>query len=178
MKVILSLLIGLSLTPGVRPPRASQEHELPTTIRLKLDEKFPGWRFAPISDEIRQATKEYLSPDSQLDLIKGDFDGNGESDYALLIEHGDRFDGDGNFAGRNVFIVAFLKKGDEYKFYPVDSEAGDYLMLRKKGEGSYDFDTQRQFTFANDAIDSVIFEKAATSYVYENGKFRAIITGD
>ena len=178
MKIMLSLLLGLSLIPSALAVREVLEHDLPTAIRLKLDKRFPGWHFARISDEIRQATKEWVSPDSQIDLIKGDFDGNGELDYALLIEHGDILNDDGVVIGRNVYIVAFLRKGNDYKFYLVDSNAGDYLLLIRKGDGRYDYEAQKKFTFTKDAIDSVTFEKAATSYVYEKGKFRAILSGD
>jgi hypothetical protein len=151
---------------------------LPSAIRLKLGKKFPGWRFARISDEVRQALKEEVSPDSQPDLVKGDFDGDGQLDYALLIEHGDIVNGARVVIGRNNHIVAFLKRGDDYKSYLVGSNTGEYLCLRRKGDGGYNYETQKEFTFANDAIEAEIFEKAATAYVYENGKFRAIITGD
>jgi hypothetical protein len=178
MKLALSLLFGLSLTTSVLTVGKVQEHELPATIRLKLDERYPGWRFAQISDEIRRATKEWASPASQLNLISGDFDGNGEVDYALLIEHGGMPNDEGATVGRSVNIVAFLRRGAKYKFSLVDSSGGDYLLLGRKGDGRYDYEARKKFTFTNDAIESVTFEKAATSYVYEGGKFRSILTGD
>ena len=162
--------------------RESAEHELPVTIRLQLDRRFPGWRFPHISDDIRQTTKEWVVSGSHLDLLKGDFDGNGELDYALLIEHGDTIDDAGatlgDATGRDVDIIAFLKTANDYEFHLVDADARDYLLLIQEGDGRYDYEARKKFVFANDAIDSVTFERAATSYVYEKGIFRAILTGD
>lgn len=178
MKIIPSLLIGLALLIGLPVGRKAEERELPAAVRLKLDRTFPGWHFPKIGDDIRQATKEWVVPGSHLDLLRGDFDGNAESDYALLIEHGEIFNDAGVAIGREVSVVAFLKKGDKYEYHLVTFDAGDYLLLIRKGDGRYDYEAQKKFIFTRDAIDSVTFEKAAISYVYEKGRFRAIVTGD
>jgi hypothetical protein len=168
----------MSLITNAFMGRRLPENRLPSTIRIKLDKRFPGWRFAQISVEIRDAMKEYVSLNSQLDLIKGDFDGNGQLDYALLIEQGDIFNDTGAVVGRNNHIVAFLKRGNDYSLHLVDSNAGDYLLLWRKGDQGYSYESQRNIVFDNDAMEAVIFEKAGTSYVYKKGKFLRIITGD
>jgi hypothetical protein len=178
MKIVLTLLLGVLLTTGVFVAQEAPRHELPAAIQRQLDERFPGWRFPQISDEIREAAKEWVAPNTDLDLIGGDFDGNAEPDYALLVDHGEICNDAGVAIGREVSVVAFLKKGDDYEYHLVDPTAGDYLLLINKGDGRYDYEAQKSFIFPLDAIDSVTFEKAATSYVYEKGKFRAILTGD
>lgn len=178
MKIVPTLLLGVLSLTGVFVGQAAPPRELPVAVRRQLDERFPGWRFPQIGDEIREATKEWVAPDTDLDLIRGDFDGNAEPDYALLVDHGEIRDDAGVAIGREVSVVAFLKKGDGYEYHLVDPDAGDYLLLIRKGDGRYDYEAQKSFVFPLDAIDSVTFEKAATSYVYEKGKFRAILTGD
>ena len=178
MNIVLSLLLSTSLTHHAFVSRRLPEHRLPSTIRIKLDRRFPGWRFAQVSAEIRRAMKEYTSPDSQLNLVRGDFDGDGRTDYALLIEHGNIFNGAGVNIGRNNHIVAFLKRGAGYRAYLVDSNAGNYLLLWRKGDKGFSYETQKNFVFAKDAIEAVIFEKAGTYYIYEKGKFRRVTTGD
>jgi hypothetical protein len=52
----------------------------------------------------------------------------------------------------------------------VDAEeSGDFLTVWKKGDRGYNYETQKHFTFAIDAVEAIIFEK---------GRFRAIVTGD
>ena len=167
MKGILSAISVLLFLPGVYAHHAVPKYRLPSAIRIKLDQKFPGWRFEPISNDVRRSLKEYFSPTAQPEFISGDFDGNRQLDYGLLIRQGNK-----------SYIVAFLRKGDSYKFYLVDSNAGNYLLLWRKGDQGYSYETQKNFIFANDSIEAVISEKAATSYVYENGRFRKVITGD
>jgi hypothetical protein len=175
---MLAVLLGLSLLPGASAVQEAAGRELPASVRHRLDRNFPGWHFPQIGDDIRQATTEWVAPGSHLDLLRGDFDGNTELDYALLVEHGDILNDAGVAVGRKVSVVAFLKKGDDYEFHLVDSDAGDYLLLIEKGDGRYDYEARKEFIFPRDAIDSVTFEKAAVSYLYEKGKFRAIVTGD
>lgn len=178
MKIVLTLLFGVPLATGVFVGQEAPRRELPAAVRRQMDERFPGWRFPQISDEIREATKEWVAPNMDLDLISGDFDGNAEPDYALLVDHGEIRNDAGAAIGREVSVVAFLKKGEGYEYYLVDPTAGDYILLINKGDGRYDYEARKSFVFPLDAINSVTFEKAATSYVYERGKFRAILTGD
>src|SRR5260370_41198003 len=75
-------------------------------------------------------------------------------------------------------LVIFMARDQSYQLHVIEDPGGGYLELIHKGDGSYDYEAQKEFTFEHDAIDAIIFEKGATSYVYENGCFRAIITGD
>jgi hypothetical protein len=59
----------------------------------------------------------------------------------------------------------------------VTYEGGGSLQLMRKGEGDYDYEEQREFTYQRDAIFSGM-GMGGTSYLYENGKFRAVITSD
>ncbi len=155
--------------------------QLPSTVRAELDKRFSGWRFPKVDEGIHRYLRENISADIHPEFISGDFDGNGQLDYAVFIEHGVALGEDGNPVGHNTYVVAFLKSGDKLKFYLVDSggDSGDeYIALIKKGEKGYEYGTDKNFIYKNDAIFSGYFEKGGSSYIYEKGKFRGKITSD
>jgi hypothetical protein len=154
--------------------------EIPSEIKSMLDKKFPGWKFAEVDEYVRSFLRERVSANARPEIIPGDFDGNEKADYAVLIKHGKMFDESGKVIGENVYVVAFLKKRNDYRLYVLNADGGapEYLTLGRKGEQSYDHKADKKFTYANDSIEGWIFEKAGWTYVYEKGKFRYIYTLD
>jgi hypothetical protein len=178
MKILLATIICLVipvLSFGQEPSL-----ELPSKVKSTLDKKFPGWKFAKVSEEVRSFLRERVSVSARPEIVTGDFDGNGKSDYAALIEHGQILNGSGKVIGQNGYVVAFLKKRNGYRLHILnaDGDAPEYLTLGRKGTQSYDFEARKKFTYANDSIEGWIFEKAGWTYVYEKGKFRYIYTLD
>ncbi|MEP6742927.1 MAG: hypothetical protein ABJB61_10555 [bacterium] len=177
IKHLCLLLIALALA-AYSISAQSSPLELPPEARGMLYLKFPDWRYAEISDEVRQALKQYNPPNLQPDLISGDFDGDCRPDYAALIVHGvTRVEHD-EIVSPDFTLVIFMAHGHSYQLYTIDNPGGEYIALIQQGDKGYNYELQEEFNFEHDAIDAVIFEKAATSYVYESGHFRAIITGD
>ena len=178
MKILLSIFICLVipiLSLGQEPLL-----EIPSDIKINLDRKFPGWKFAEVDEFVRSFLKERVSVNARPEIITGDFDGNGKADYAVLIKHGKALDESGKVVGENVYAVAFLKKRNGYRLYVLNADGGapEYLTLGRKGEQSYDWEASKKFTYTNDSIEGWIFEKAGWTYVYEKGKFRYIYTLD
>lgn len=172
----IALLLSCLLLPPASPAaREVGEHKLPASVRVRLDRRFPGWRFAEVREEIRRALKE-SSPGAHPVLVRGDFDDDGRVDYALLIEQGSFNNDEG--VGRRSHLVVLLRRRNGYALHHVASPAGEYLLLWKKGDRAYNYATQKRFILRKDAVEAVIFEKAGTTYVYERGRFRPIITGD
>lgn len=151
--------------------------QLPPIVRAELDKRFSGWRFPKIDEGIHRYLRENISADIRPEFISGDFDGNGQSDYAVIIEHGVALGEDGNPVGHNIYVTAFLKNGNKLRFYKLE-DGSEYIALIKKGEEGYDYETDKNFIYKNDAIFSGYFEKAGSSHIYEKGKFRAITTSD
>ncbi len=154
--------------------------EIPSEIKILLDKKFLGWKFAEASEDVRSFLRERISVSARPEIVMGDFDGNGKADYAVLIKHGETLNGSGKVIGQNGYVVAFLKKRNGYGLHVLnaDGDAPEYLTLGRKGTQSYDFEAGKKFTYANDSIEGWIFEKAGWTYVYEKGKFRYIYTLD
>ena len=156
--------------------KQTAELSLPDSLRSKLDRRFPGWHYLKVDDEITSFLRESVSPHARPDLISGDFDGNGLLDYAALIEQ-EKSDKNETAAESQVSLVVFLRTAAGFKMHLIDPDGG-YLGLMKRGEWDYDYETQQHFTYPHDAIFTGIFEKGGSSYIYENKKFRSIITSD
>lgn len=157
--------------------RCEATPELPRPIKVLLDRNFPGWEFPAVSDDDCQSVKSWGGSDAFPQLIHGDFDGDGRLDHAVLIEEGSETD-DQRLVGRpDVYIVAFLARRNEYRMRIVTHEGGGSLQLMRKGDRDYDYDAQREFAYSKDTIFSGM-GMGGSSYLYENGRFRAVITSD
>jgi hypothetical protein len=175
MKNIFSLLFAFVLITNVFTAEKIPTPKLPPAARAVLDGNYPGWKFSEASADVRHFLQK---SDAELNLVAGDFDGNGQLDYALQIQHGTNLY-NGGASHSKLHLIALMKKASGYKLQVIDADGGgDYLIGWKKGDTGYDYHTDKNFIFANDAVEAVTFEKAGISYVYEKGKFRSIITGD
>src|SRR5215213_1653338 len=114
MQLILLLLPTLLLLPSMASGSNVAKYDLPIAVRIRLDKRFPGWRFANVGDEIRRALKEY-APGAQPEFARGDFDGNGKVDFALLIEHGEVLNNEGVATSRKIHLVALLRNRKGYR---------------------------------------------------------------
>lgn len=145
---------------------------LPIGVKKLLDRNFPGWQFHPTTQEDCETVKSQGGKYAYSQMIMGDFDGDLRSDYAVLI------DGDPDAMYRpGVYIIAFLARENSYSMVVVTREGGDCLLLMPKRTSDFNYDAQCEFSYANDAIFSGM-GMGGMSYLYENGKFRAIITAD
>jgi len=150
---------------------------LPSSMKSSLDKNFPGWSYLPVEEEVRTFLNEYVSEYARPDIIKGDFDGNGLVDYAVLIEEQTTLPKKAKAEMRMAHLVVFLTKAAGFQMKVLDPE-GAYLVLLGRGDWDYSYETSEYFTYQNDSIFTGIFEKGGTSYLYEKGSFRSIITSD
>jgi hypothetical protein len=159
--LIIAALLGVLSSSG-----AQSYHKLPTSARVLLNRRFAGWKFVDVKPEVWQFLREHMNGASAV-VIGGDFDGNGRRDYVALIQRNSR-----------SCLVAFLRRRTSYKMYVVKDPDGEYLTLATKGTRDYNYDKQREITYANDAIMTGIFEKGGSSYVFKNGRFRSFVSSD
>ncbi len=62
--------------------------------------------------------------------------------------------------------------------YVIKEPGGEYLCLVQKGTKDFNYDEQKEVTYANDAILTGILEKGGSSYVFEKGRFRSFVSSD
>lgn len=157
--------------------RCDKTPDLPLPIDVLLNRYFPGWDFPEVSADDCYSIRENRGPEAYAQVINGDFNDDGRLDYAVLIQQRAEANDRGVARPLAVQIVAFFRKADGYRMYPVTSEGGSCVMLMRKGGTDYDYEKQREFTYPRDAIFSGI-GMGGLSYLYEYGTFRAIITSD
>ena len=155
----------------------AQNQTLPKSCRNILDKNFRGWKFANISPEIQKFLRAN-SPrgNSKGNFITGDWNGDGKTDYAVLINHGSEILNDGTRLPRSL-SVAFVSGGKDFRHFVIDT-FGDYAAFQKNGTKAYDFETQSTVKFSNDAIFIGIWEKSGASYVWRKDRFIRFITSD
>ena len=174
--MIIVLLCVLSCVPATLAQ--TQPEKLPASARVMLNRRFPGWKFAEVSSDVQQFFKQEMKGASPV-VISGDFDGNRRRDYAVLIWHGyyPKYPGQATAAPRD-YLVVFLRRGTHYKMHVIKEPNGEYIGLAKKGTTDYNYNTDKEITYANDSIFTGILEKGGSSYVYWKGRFYSFISSD
>lgn len=155
----LLLIMGASVHA-----ETSATKTLPAPIQNYLDKSHTGWKLVE-GDPACQSRS----------VVKGDLDGNGKTDFAVMFKT--RKDG---------YIIAFLANGSGYK--PVVAHQGyvsdgGFLVLAKKGEPYAEIiseDGERAPTrkLKTDALASGGCESSETLYIYANGKFSQVATSE
>jgi hypothetical protein len=176
------MLLLITLTPMNSAPAQQRSILLPAAIKVSLDRRYPGWSFPTVSQDVTQLFGSWPRLAGAMPhLIKGDFDGDGKADYAVLIVHGKVFNSAGVAFERGEKLIAFLRTHRGYRLYLLDDGgymSDIYLALDRKGEKGYDYATNRTFIYRHDAIDFGVFEKGGESFIYRKGRFHRIITSD
>ena len=142
----------------------AQSIKLPNECKSILDINFRGWKLAKIQKDISAYHKKRKFP-FEPNLIKGDWNGDGKIDYAILIEH-----------KKKAKTVAFVGIQNKFKHFLL--EGGDYIQIFKKGANDYNYDSQKGFKYKNDAIFVGSGECCGSSYIWRKEKFIGIVTSD
>lgn len=162
MRLNSALLLCMLFTSRAQ----SYTENLPTQVRVILNRNFSGWKLSDVNPQVSQFFIENMRGTSPV-VISGDFDGNRRVDYAALVQWRSR-----------DYLVIFLRRSADYKMYVIKDPGGDYLCLAKKGTRGYNYEEQKEITYANDAIFTGFFEKGGSSYVLKNGRFRSFVSSD
>lgn len=172
-----SLVLGMLL---VFVPVIHAQVEIPKAVTDSLDKDYPGWRLSLVSEEVKTFFKERYPNDSP-NIIAGDFDGNGDKDLAIILEHTNFNEPGKSFTHISAFVVYF-NRGGKYKKHVIGegAPADDivYLNLVKRGESIREFTSDKKYPAKNDSISVSQFEKASSTLVFVKGKFKEVITSD
>ncbi|CAN5356674.1 hypothetical protein BH20ACI1_BH20ACI1_24590 [soil metagenome] len=152
----------------------AQSIQLPNACKKLLDKNFRGWKIAEVSKETTDYHKKRNFP-FKPNLIKADWNGDGKTDYAVLIEQGKLRNSQGKIIGNRRLTIAFVKSRDGFKHFQIDG--GDYIQVFKKGEKDYNYDSQKDFIYKNDSI-FVGIDCCGSSYIWQKNKFIGFVTSD
>ena len=176
-----TLILFAWLPFAISAPISEQQTQgIPPKVLSMLDGMHPGWRIAAVCDEVRSAIGEGLGETPN--VIAGDFDGDGYTDVALLLEYPNV---DDPHAGCTHFVelLAFLATEKGYKSFQLrrrypGPDLWSFLTLRKRGDLCIDFFSDREFTLVHDAIGTACYGKVSGVYIYESGKFHYVGESD
>jgi hypothetical protein len=111
-----------------------QDVALPGHIRAQIDALHKDWRLARVLPEV-EAEIRTRTPSWPPNLILGDFDGNKQTDAAVLVEYADAAVG----GGRAVQLLAFLGDGEAFTMFvlekPAPHDSRQFLHLVRENGG-------------------------------------------
>jgi len=166
--MIFLVVLMAFLQTGDPPVKVSPaEKFIPQEAAAVLTARFRSWEIASPDDETASyyATKQDLHPS----VTKGDYDGDGSTDYAVFLSR------KGNPSDR--IVVALLARGNSFEATYAGKGFG-YLLTLPKGTRDFDYETRAYFRYRNDAILNAILDKAGWSLVYSKGRFVQLVTSD
>lgn len=141
-----------------------------------LDRTVHVWTMAPISEGVKTyAAKLHIDPLR----IRGDFDGDGREDIALLIQNRSQpvFEEPSRINATRV-AVCLAKKPLMILRLIEKPYCDDYIYLMKRGNEIYDVEAGSLGKYPVDAIGTVCFEKAGAVFIFDGKNFRQIINSD
>jgi hypothetical protein len=163
MRALATLLVATQLylsTSVVAAPTAISE-----PCRSAIDSELQNWRYPVISSDVASwANEEHFNPVVAI----GDFDGNGETDEALLLEA---------VKGREI-AVCFSRRHRTMLKVIERPYCSDYVAVSPARSEHYNYESDAIETIGHDGISVGCFEKAGATYLYEHGAFRRIIDSD
>jgi hypothetical protein len=176
MRIFVTVLVSVLLVSAGRTA-AQDSDALPPAIRRALDASHPGWRIAPMTDDVTTLWRQSF-PAAPPNILQADYDGDGRTDYAVFIHHPGRTE-DGR-PGVSGTALAFLRRGDRYRPVivtgPFEIVAGEgaHLWPIAKGARGWDYEENRAYVFERDALAVHLDGRGpCVDFVYRRGAFSA-----
>lgn len=148
---------------------------VPDEIASFLKNKMPGFEIVPrekwLSEEYLDGLSKYSRPSYKQDiLIEGDFNGDGEDDFATFL-----MDKKGK-----ISTYAFHKTGDGYKKYLLQKEGNsDFLGAGlETEEPGFIYGGNKEVGLDYNGINYNIYEKSGATFYYDAGRYRRVQTSD
>lgn len=173
------LLINISLALVISPlslQAQRNEDSLLDACKARITAKFKQWRLASATAAVAEFAKTRHENPA---VTKGDFDGDGRQDLALLIQDGPAPESD--LPGRldSLHLAVCLNQKTGIKLYLIDKPyCGDGITRTPKGNSYYDFETNKTGTYRLDGVSAYCFEKAGATYEFADGQFQRIVDSD
>jgi hypothetical protein len=156
----------------------AQNSRVEEACRAQITNKLREWSVSSVTLAVAEWAKSHrINPT----LVRGDFDEDGRTDIALLIQN--RLEPVLDYPQRaySSLVAVCLSRPTSVSLHLVDNPyCSDSIELSRKGQRYYDFETDETSTYRLDGVKTVCFEKASATYVYdaESAGFRRIVDGD
>jgi hypothetical protein len=169
--VVLGCVAVLLLEPAMATPPTG----LPGVIESALSRRYPGWRLAlPDDDVVASYARHQGRSAEQLCVVRGDFDSNGDADWAVhLLTEPD--------ADAERLLLVYLQRRGRYWLRTLERGKADgqlSIHMTPRGTREYDFNRDQYFRLQHDAVFVYYFEKAGRSYIWRRNRFHSVATSD
>ena len=144
---------------------------LPDNAKYLINQKYGKWDFFNSTIPYFDSTGKHTAWE-YADIIRGDFDDNHISDFALLVKPDSSIEG---------YFVVLLNYSDSYKLVEiceVPHHKDIILYLVPKGTTEYNFDLEEEFLMPIDGVALYVYEKAGSTYYYNGNYFTHFLSSD
>ena len=163
MRVSIGLFLFAQLVASVNTVSATTT--IKASCRSAIDIELKNWHVPTVSKDVAAwALPEHFNPV----VAAGDFDGNGESDQAVLV---------GTSDSTKIAVCLFKQHGVTLRLIE-QPYCSDYVAMSPARSEHYNYETDATERIERDGISVGCFEKAGATYVYEHGTFRRIVDSD
>ena len=174
--ILVLALCGSSLRPataGTVPSERGAARELPPTIVADLGRRYPDWHLALPTDETLADTQRVPGRRrEQFCFVGGDFDGNGQRDYAVLFVPHAR--------ATSAFLLVYLRRGRGYRYRTVSRSGvpgGSTLAVAAAGTKDYDYTHKHEIVYRLDTVQ-MYQGMGGIAFLYVRGNFVEIVCSD
>jgi hypothetical protein len=170
----LAAAVIASLIAMPEPPAYAQDLE--RSCAALLDRELPVWTIASASAEVKALAAQRRADPLR---IRGDFDGDGRQDIALLIQSRARPVSEEPDRIRATRIAVCLAKTPSMVLRLIEEPyCDDFIYLVRRGQDMYDVEAGRLGKYPVDAIGTSCFEKAGAVFYFDGRIFRRVINSD
>jgi len=156
-------------------PEIDDSLVLPDEIADFLENKMPGYSIPTkeewLSQEYLDGMSRTIRPRYNEDiLVEGDFNGDGIDDFATFLK-----DKKGN-----VRLYAFHKTATGYKKYELQKEGKGGFLGAGLGveEPGFVYGGNKEVGLEYNGINYNVYEKTGTTFYYDSGRYRSVLTSD
>ena len=157
-------VVGLATFFLINTVQAKPE-QLPSVCVSLISSTYPTWKtLTPHADVLTWASAHKFNPV----VATGDFDGNGQKDWATLGSD-----------GKNSKVILCMSVGNMKKIVVAeDGGCSDYIDSYRAKSSVLNYDTGKQEVLRRDVVATSCFEKSGRVFILERGQFRVFFNSD
>lgn len=139
--------------------------ELPAACQTLITKNFPAWKpVVPAADVVAWAKSQKFNPV----IAVGDFDGNGQKDWATI-----------GADGKKGKVVLCLNKAGKVSLAVAEDDGCTDLIYSIGAKAKvFNYDTGKDEVLKRDSVSTSCFEKSGRVFSLKNGKFRVFFNSD
>lgn len=175
-RLAVSAFAAAALTVASIAGAPAHAADLEQSCRALLDHRLPHWTLASVSEEVKAFAEQQQADPVK---IRGDFDGDGREDIALLIQNRARpvLDEPQRINATRVAVCLAGERATVLRLIEAPY-CDDLIYLVRKGEDMNDIESGPLGKYPVDAVGTTCFEKAGAVFFFDGREFRRVVNSD